>query len=130
MVEKVVLALVITARRMQMYFQNHRVIVKTNYPIMKILTKPDLAGRTIDWAVELSEFHIEYQPREAIKSQALADFTAELTPYPTQEKTSRWTLYVDGSSNSRSCGAEVVLEGPGEIVIEQAMKFEFKTSNN
>jgi len=130
MVEKVTLALVITARRMRMYFQNHRVIVKTNYPIMKILIKPDLAGRMIGWVIELSEFHIEYQPRGAIKSQALVDFTAELTPYPTKEKTSRWTLYVDGSSNSRSCGAGVVLEGPGEIVIEQAMKFEFKTSNN
>ena len=44
MVEKVALALVITARRMRMYFQNHKIIVKTNYPIMKILTKPDLAG--------------------------------------------------------------------------------------
>ena len=107
MVEKVALALVITARRMQMYFQNHRVIVKINYPIMKILTKPDLAGRMIGWAVELSEFHIEYQPRGAIKSQALADFTAELTLYPTEEKTPRWTLYVDGSSNSRSCGAKL-----------------------
>jgi len=130
MVEKIALALVITARRMRMYFQNHKVIVKTNYPIMKILTKPDLAGRMIGWAVELSEFHIEYQPRGAIKSQALADFTAELTPYPTEGKTPRWTLYVDGSSNSRSCGVGVVLEGPGEIVIEQAMKFEFRTSNN
>ncbi|XP_068461695.1 uncharacterized protein [Phaseolus vulgaris] len=129
MVEKVALALVITARQMRMYFQNHKVMVKTNYPIMKILIKPDLAGRMIGWAVELSEFHIEYQPRGAIKSQALADFTAELTPYPTEE-TPRWTLYVDGSSNSRSSGAGVVLEGPGEIVIEQAMKFEFKTSNN
>jgi len=97
---------------------------------MKILTKPDLAGRMIGWAVELSEFHIEYQPRGAIKSQALADFTAELTPYLTEEKTTQWTLYVDGSSNSRSCGAGVVLEGPGEIVIEQALKFEFKASNN
>ena len=29
MVEKVALALVITARRMRMYFQNHKVIVKT-----------------------------------------------------------------------------------------------------
>ena len=91
MVEKVALALVITARRMRMYFQNHKVIVRTNYPIMKILTKPDLAGRMIGWAVELSEFHIEYQPRGAIKSQALADFTAELTPYPT-EQIPRWTL--------------------------------------
>ena len=130
MVEKVALALVITARRMRMYFQNHRVIVKTNYPIMKILTKPDLAGQMIGWAIELSEFHIEYQPRGAIKSQALADFAAELTPYPTKEGESKWTLYVDGSSNNRSCGEGVVLEGPGEIVIEQAMNFEFKTSNN
>ena len=130
MVEKVALALIITAQRMRMYFQNHRIIVRTNYPIMKILTKPDLAGRMIGWAIELSEFHVEYQPRGAIKSQALADFASELTPQPTEEEESTWILYVDGSSNNRSCGAGVVLEGPGEIVIEQAMKFEFKTSNN
>jgi len=37
---------------------------------------------------------------------------------------------VDGSSNERSCGAGVVLEGPGEIVIEQVLKFNFKASNN
>jgi len=74
MVEKVALALVIIARRMRMYFQNHRVVAKTNYPIMKILTKPDLVGRMIGWAIKLSEFHIEYQPLGAIKSQALADF--------------------------------------------------------
>ena len=37
---------------------------------------------------------------------------------------------MDGSSNEWSCGAGVVLEGPDEIVIEQALKFEFKTSNN
>ena len=63
MVEKVGLAFVITARRMRMYFQNHRVIVKTNYLIMKILTKPDLARRMIGWPIQLSEFHIQYQPR-------------------------------------------------------------------
>jgi len=84
----------------------------------------------IGWAIELSEFHIEYQPRGAIKSKALVDFAVELTPYPTEEGESRWKLYVDGSSNNRSCGAGVVLERPSEIVIKQAMKFEFKTSNN
>jgi len=64
-----------------MYFQNHRIIVKTEYPIMKkILAKPNLAGRIIGWVVELSEFQIQYQPRGTIKSQALADFTAKLSP--------------------------------------------------
>ncbi|XP_068504640.1 uncharacterized protein [Phaseolus vulgaris] len=124
------MALVITARRMRMYFQNHRIIVRTNYPIVKILTKPDLAGRMIGWTIELSEFHIQYQPRGAIKSQALADFAAELTPSSAETEHSSWILYVDGSSNERLCGAGVVLEGPDEIVIEQALKFDFKTSNN
>jgi len=82
-IEKVAMTLIITARRMRMYFQNHRIIVRTNYPIVKILTKPDLAGRMIGWTIELSEFHIQYQPRGAIKSQALADFAAELTPSST-----------------------------------------------
>jgi len=112
MIEKVALALIITARRMRMYFQNHKITVKTNFPVAKILTKLDLVGRMIGWAVELSEFHIKYQPRGAIKSQALADFTAELAPQPTINEHARWVLYVDGSSNSRSCEAGVVLEGP------------------
>jgi len=32
---------------MRMSFENHHIIVKTDYPIMKILAKPDLAGRMI-----------------------------------------------------------------------------------
>jgi len=97
---------------------------------VKILTKPDLVERMIGWAIEQSEFHIQYQPRGSIKFEALADFAVELTPLPTEEEQARWILYVDGSSNSRSCGAGVVLEGLGEIVIEQALEFEFKASNN
>jgi len=32
------------ARYMQVYYQNHPIIVKNDYPIMKILSKPDLDG--------------------------------------------------------------------------------------
>jgi len=58
MIEKVSLALVLTARKMRPYFQNHAITVRTNYPIYKILSKRDLAGRMIGWSVELSEFDI------------------------------------------------------------------------
>jgi len=81
----------------------------------------------IGWTIELSEFHIQYQPRGAVKSQALVDFAAELTPSSAETEHSSWILYVDGSSNERSCGTGRVLEGPDEIVIEQALKFDFKT---
>jgi len=60
MIEKVALALVIIARRMHMYFQNHHIRVRTDYPIMEILANPDLTVRMIGWAVELSEFQIQY----------------------------------------------------------------------
>jgi len=119
MIEKVALALVLTARRMRPYFQNHEITVRTNYPIYKILSKPDLAGRMIGWSVELSKFNIRYEPRGAVKSQCLADFSAELSPH--LETSAKWVLYVDGSYNKTACGSGVVLEGPGDLLIEQAL---------
>jgi len=95
MIEKVALALVLTARWMCPYFQNHSIIVRTDYSIFKILSKPDLARRMISWSIKLSEFDIRYEPRGAIKSQCLTDFSAELTPLPTLS--GGWTLYVDDS---------------------------------
>uniref|UniRef100_A0A2N9FU44 Uncharacterized protein n=1 Tax=Fagus sylvatica TaxID=28930 RepID=A0A2N9FU44_FAGSY len=77
--EKLTLALVIAARKLRPYFQSHKIIVLTNHPLRKAMNKPDAAGRLIQWAVELSEFDIEYHPRQAIKAQALADFIAEFT---------------------------------------------------
>ena len=49
-------------------FQNHNIIVKTNYTIQKILQKPDLVGRMSSWVVELSEFSIRYEPHGPIKA--------------------------------------------------------------
>uniref|UniRef100_A0A2N9IUL6 Uncharacterized protein n=1 Tax=Fagus sylvatica TaxID=28930 RepID=A0A2N9IUL6_FAGSY len=78
------------------------------YPAMEKLAlalamnKPDAAGRLIQWAVELSEFDIEYHPRQAIKAQALADFIAEFTvteDEPSEEKPDEeWEIEIDGSS--------------------------------
>ena len=45
-----------------------------------ILHKPELSEWLTKWAVELSEHHIDYQPRTAIKSQVLADFIADFSP--------------------------------------------------
>ena len=37
---------------------------------------------------------------------------------------------MDGSSNNKGAGADIVLEGPGELLVEQSLQFGFKTSNN
>ena len=50
------------------------------------MKKPEAAVRMVQWAIELSQFDIEYCPRTAIKVQALADFIAEFTT-PEHEET-------------------------------------------
>ena len=40
---------------------------------------PDAAGRMALWALELSEFDIQYRPHTTIKGQAVADFIVEFT---------------------------------------------------
>ena len=52
----------------------------TDHPLKKSMNKMEAAGRLIQWAIELSEFDIRYQPRNTIKTQALVDFIAEFTP--------------------------------------------------
>ena len=52
----------------------------TDHPLKKAMNKLEAARQLIQWAVELSEFDIWHQPRNAIKAQVLADFIAEFTP--------------------------------------------------
>ncbi len=87
--EKLALALIVATRKLRLYFQVHTIIVFTNHPLCKVMNKPDAARRLIQWAIKLSEFDIEYRPRQAIKAQAFADFIAEFIDAdeePSQEK--------------------------------------------
>ena len=77
-------------------------------PLKKAMNKLEAAGRLIQWAVELSEFDIRYQPRNAIKAQALADFIVEFTPsyedLREREYNKKWVIHVDGSSTLHAGG--------------------------
>lgn len=76
--EKLVLALVYTARRLRPYFQTHPICVLTNQNIRAVLRKPDASSRLMKWAVELGEHKLEYRTHGAIKGQALVDFLVEM----------------------------------------------------
>ncbi|XP_015971159.1 uncharacterized protein LOC107494633 [Arachis duranensis] len=82
------------------------------------------------WSIELSQYDIRYEPRHAIKTQAMADFLVEVTEDPTEETDTQWRLHVDGASNQTSGGAGIILESPAGVVYEQSIRFEFPISNN
>jgi len=135
LVEKFAYALLIASRKLRPYLESHPITVLTDQPLRSTLEKYRSSGRMVKWAVELAPYGINYEPRRAMKAQALADFIAEcLAPYPRQGQPdtplTAWTLYVDGSATSGGSGARVVVVSPTGRVREQALKFLFNASNH
>ena len=138
--EKLIIALVTTARRLRPYFQAHTIEISIEHPMKQILHKPKTSGRLIKWAIELSEFDIRYKPRTSVKGQVLADFIVEFTPSNTPAQPTEttqlapdlpiWRLSVDGASNSQGSGAGLILTSPDGINVEYALRFGFQASNN
>ncbi|KAL0444452.1 UNVERIFIED_CONTAM: hypothetical protein Slati_2167900 [Sesamum latifolium] len=93
--EKLVLALVHTREKtMTIFFGTPP---HGSYkPALKTRPATKHGKRMVKWSYELNEFDIEYQPRKAIKAQALADFIAECPQYEAVEE-EVWDLFVDGS---------------------------------
>ncbi|KAG7585759.1 Retrotransposon gag domain [Arabidopsis thaliana x Arabidopsis arenosa] len=132
MMEKLALAVVTSARKLRPYFQSHPIEVLTNQPLRTILHSPNQSGRLAKWAVELSEYDIEYKSWVSMKAQVLADFLTELpvlgTPEQPQNRT--WKLYVDGSSSKQGSGVGIKLESPTSEILEQSFRLLFNASNN
>ena len=114
--EKLAFALVTASRKLRHYFQAHVIVVMTDHPLKKSTNKLEATGRLIQWPIELSEFDVKYQPRNAIKAQALADFTVEFTPSHEdlykREDDKTWVVHVDGSSTLHAGGIGVILKSP------------------
>ena len=102
MMEKLAFALVIASKKLRHYFPAHIINVLTNHPLKKAMNKLEVTGRLIQWAIELNEFDVRYQLRNAIKAQVLADFIAEFSPNQSEldeaDEVWKWVVNVDGSS--------------------------------
>jgi hypothetical protein len=99
-VQKLLYVVLLTARKLWHYFDNHKVIVVTGFPIGDILHNKEVIGRTTKWACELEALDIEFRPRTAIKTQALVDFISEWAKHQVPENPEAakvWKMYFDSS---------------------------------
>ena len=114
MMEKLAFALVIASRKLRHYFQAHVINVLIDHPLKKAMNKLEVVGRLVQWAIELSEFDVRYQPRSAIKAQVLVDFITEFTPNQGEldevDEAQRWVVNVYGSSVLYAGGIGVILQ--------------------
>ena len=130
--EKLAFALVIATCKLKTYFQAHTVIILTEKPLRREISNPKAAGRLTLWAIEFSEFDIQYRSRIAIKGQVVADFITEFTNGEDKgvEECPWWSIYINGSSNRQASGASIVLFSPEEDNIECMVRLGFPTTNN
>jgi len=127
MMEKLALAVVSLARKLRPYFQSHPIEVLSNQPLRTILHSPNQSGRLAKWAVELSEYDIEYKNQVAMKAQVLANFLTELPVFGEQEQPQNqtWKLHVDGLSSKNGSGVGIKLESPTSEILEQSFRLLF-----
>ncbi|XP_024004011.1 uncharacterized protein LOC112081486 [Eutrema salsugineum] len=125
--EKFVFAVVISARKLCPYVQSHAIVVLTDHPLCIFLHSPSQSGRLAKWAIELSEYDIEYRSMTATKSQVLADFLIEVPPKLVDANpiVQPWILHADGSSSNKSSS-----QIPDGEILEQSFRLGFPVSNN
>ncbi|KFK22553.1 hypothetical protein AALP_AAs68488U001400, partial [Arabis alpina] len=130
--EKLALSIVMASRKLRPYFQSHTIVILSTFPLRTVLHSPSQSSRLAKWAIELSEYDIEYKGRTCNKSQVLADFLIEL---PENQSTKEvrpgiWELHVDGSSSKNGSGVGIRLASPTGEILEQSFRLGFRASNN
>jgi ribonuclease HI len=123
----------ITLRKLRHYFDEYKITVITDFPLVDILHNQDTTGCISKWAVELGALSIDFKPRTAIKSQALVDFMADWRenqiPTPV-DKPEHWTMYFDGFLKLDGRGVGVLFISPKGKQLKYVLQILWEVSNN
>ena len=132
LMEKLAFALVTIAHKLKPYFQAHTVIVQTDKPLQRAMSSPKAVGRMALWAIELSEFNVQYCPCTAIKGQAIANFIAKFTHIKGQgaREIPQWSIHMNGLSTRQAGRTGVVLRSPEGDEVKYMVRLDFPTTNN
>jgi hypothetical protein len=136
--EKICYVVIMSARKLQHYFEAHTIKVLTNQPLNDIFGNRDRFDRISKWVMELSEYVVVFEKRSAIKSHILANLVEEWTTGSLTEgiiPKSPWLSYCDCAWGSVRASATVVLILPSRIMVRYTARLQFtneadKCTNN
>jgi hypothetical protein len=99
--EKICYVVTMSSWKLRHYFEAHTIKVLTNRPLNDIFGNRESSRRISKWAMELSEYVIDFEKCSAIKSQALANFVAEWMEASSATEgevpKTPWVVYSDGA---------------------------------
>ncbi|KAK1605099.1 hypothetical protein QYE76_028772, partial [Lolium multiflorum] len=131
--QKMTYGVYMAATKLKHYFEEHPMKVVSEAPISDIMCNKDASGRIAKWAIQISPYVPVYERRDAIKSQALADFLvdwAEMQYKPPDQRIEYWKMHFDGSKLKEGLGAGVVLTSPKGDHLRYVLQVHFRASNN
>jgi hypothetical protein len=132
-VQKLLYVVLMTTRKLKYYFLAHIVWVVSDHPLACVLQSKEAMGRIAQWATKIGQYDVEFVSRQAIKSQALADFIAEWTNSDVRgisDLLDHWVMYFNRSYTLKGAGAGVVLIPPEGDMLKYAIQIEFSATNN
>jgi hypothetical protein len=113
--QKMTYGVYMATKKLKHYFQEHPIRVVVEAPILEITSNKDASGRIAKWAIEHSPYTPQYDKRDTIKSQVLANFLidwAEIQYEPPLPDANYWRMHFDGSKMIHGLGAGIVLTSP------------------
>ena len=64
-------------------------MVLTDQPLKEVLQRMTTSDRMVKWSIKLSEYGLEFRPRQSIKAQAFANFVVECSFHNIQNQKTR-----------------------------------------
>jgi ribonuclease HI len=121
------------AKKLKHYFEEHEMKVVRAAPISEIIGNKDASGMIAKWEIELAPYTPQYERRDAIKSQALADFLvdwAEIQYEPPMPESNYWKMHFDGYKTKEGLGIGIVLTSPKRDQLKYVLQIHFVASKN
>jgi hypothetical protein len=129
--EKICYAVIMSARKLQHYFEAHTIKVLTKQPLNDIFGNRDSYHRINKWVVELLEHTVDFKKRSTIKSQILADFVAECTELgfkvEGQVPESAGLVSCNGAWGIARARAVAILTSPSGVKLRYATQLQFNS---
>src|SRR3954465_5268211 len=122
----------LASQKLAHYFQDPSITVVSEAPLAEIMNNRYATGRITKWGLDLLPYDIHYQPKKAIKLQALVDFLAEWTEAQSipQSIPEHWTVSFDGSKMLNGAEGGVVLVSPRKDEMRYVLQIHFSVTNN